>query len=224
MRTRKLSIAALMVLVLFAGVGLAALARPSRLAAASLFSGALGALTVALVGTIWTRGLSRAFWSGFALGGGTYLLLQYGPFCETQVGPYTLPTAAIDLLYAAISPPERSQVIASVGTWGGSVSTGTTVPSSAGIPAGGNTTMTVMAAGGSGYLAAPPAPPLSPWQAWTAIDQGQGWTGTATPQSFYRIAHSLLAVLFGLVTGLLAVWWWAYRPSSQEEGPTPVGA
>jgi hypothetical protein len=69
MRMPKLSIAALMGLVLITAIGFAALSHPTRLWAAVLFSAVSTILTVAVLAGLFTRGPRRAFWAGFAIGG-----------------------------------------------------------------------------------------------------------------------------------------------------------
>src|SRR5437868_4822922 len=101
MRLPRTSIAALMGFIVVTAVGFAGLTRPTALGAAIAFSGLVLALTFALLAALFSRGTRRAFWTGFFVGGGSYLFLQYGPFCETQVGPFTLPTAVLDLAFAA---------------------------------------------------------------------------------------------------------------------------
>jgi hypothetical protein len=199
MRTSRRSIAALMALVVLIAVGMAGLSRPSRLWAAVLFSGVTAALTVALLVALLGRGRTRAFWTGFAVGGWVYLTLQYGPWFETQVGPYTLPTAMLDVLYPLVAPPAPT-------------GTTTTVVTSGGMPIGGsggygnNSTSAMMAMmmGRTTMRVAPPSPPPSPWAAWTEVDTNQGWPGTATPAAFYWVGHSLFALLAALAGAVIA--------------------
>jgi hypothetical protein len=185
----RLSIAALMLMLVIIAVGLAALSRPTQLAAAFLFSTSLLVLTVAIVGALHGRGATRAFWSGFAIGGWMYLSLQYGPFCETQIGPYTFPTTVLDVLYEAMNPrPSPPRPVA-------------TIPVTAT-----NTGMAMMMLSMAG--AGPPSSPsLSAWEAWTELDHGRVWGGTRASSSFFRIGHSLLALLVGLAFGFLARRW-----------------
>jgi hypothetical protein len=199
MRTPKLTIAALMGFVLFAAVAFAALARPSQLAAALLFSGATVVLTIAIIGALFARGPQRAFWAGFAIGGWMYLLMQYGPFFDTAVGPYTFPTAALDVLYDAISPPVPQNMPPPTSAMPGMQMA---MPGSGGAPGPGG--YGVMA-GRMGSYGAPPSP--SAWDAWTEVDRGRIWNGTRAPMTFFRIGHSFLCVLAGLAAGLLGRSW-----------------
>jgi hypothetical protein len=74
----RLSIAAAMGVVLYAGLGLAALRSPSGWWLSSLFSLDAGALTVAALAAIYRRGGQRSFWLGVVACGLTYLMLVFG--------------------------------------------------------------------------------------------------------------------------------------------------
>jgi hypothetical protein len=179
MWTSRLTISGLMALILLTAIGLGTLSRPTELAAAFLFSAAIVTLTVSILGALYARGTSRTFWSGFAIGGWMYLLLHYGPFCDTSIGPYTFPTAGLDVLYDAFTPPPPRPLPAIVAT-------GTA----------------------GGFFPNPPAVAASgAWDAWTEVDRGRLWGGTRAPSSFLRIGHSLLCLVAALGAGLLARWW-----------------
>jgi hypothetical protein len=76
----RVPIASLMLFVLPIGVGLAALRDPSELWASGLFTLTLLALLVSVLGTVARRGGSRMAFLGFALFGGSYLVLTFGPW------------------------------------------------------------------------------------------------------------------------------------------------
>jgi hypothetical protein len=215
MRMARPTIAALMALVLLTGVGLAGLTRPSQLAAAFFFSAATVILTGAIVGALYARGSARAFWGGFAIGGWTYLIFQYAPPLDTQVGPYTLPEAVLDILYDATAPPQPVPTAPAQYT-------GMMMPS---MPPG-TTTPFILAAAPASPV---PTPSQTAWEAWSEIDRGRVWTGTRAPSSFFRIGHSLLCLLAALGAGLLARWWSKDRTrcprdrgeTSSQETPEP---
>jgi hypothetical protein len=160
-----------------------------------LFSVAMAFLTVAIIGAIHARGPARPFWSGFAIGGWMYLLLQYGPFCESQVGPYTFPSAVLDLLHAAIAPTP----VQPPPTQGGMMQM------MRGMMGSGSTMQNVSAPGTS------PAP--SVWLGYAEPNWGPGryWNGPQASHTFFRIGHSLLCLITALAAGLLARWF-ATRP------------
>ncbi|HEV3163100.1 MAG TPA: hypothetical protein VGZ22_03585 [Isosphaeraceae bacterium] len=194
MRASRPSIAALMVLVLVTAVGFAALNRASPLWAAVLLSGVTATYTIAIFSAIYARGPRRAFWSGFAAGGWVYLLLQYGPWCETQVGPYTLPTAFLDVLYPVITHPQVAPTTVIIGLDGRPM--GSFAFGSGGTGYG--------AMGGSSTNRFAPAPPKSPWALWSEEDRGGGWLRTSTPPSFYRVGHCLLSLAAAWLVALIA--------------------
>ncbi len=75
----RVSIATMLGLVGLLAVGFAALRVSSRLWATACFSAALLALVVSVAGIIYRSGRRRAYWSGFALFGWSYLLIAFGP-------------------------------------------------------------------------------------------------------------------------------------------------
>src|SRR5947209_17145593 len=90
MRRSHVSIAHLLLVVLFCGVALAALRSPSTAWASALFTLATGALLVAPLGIIYRRGRRQAFCVGFALFGWGYFLLSLVPEARAQLGTTTL--------------------------------------------------------------------------------------------------------------------------------------
>lgn len=204
MKTR--SIAGLMLVVASVGLGIAAMSRPTRLWGAILFSSATAILLGAVVAALMGRGRRRGFWTGFAIFGWGYLTLQYGPWFETQVGPYTFPTALLDVLYPVVSSPAASPPAPPVVT-------STFVPTMTPYVVGANVVVPppppapVSVATSSATLVLPLnrwSPP-SPWVAWTQIDTLQGWPGTSTPAAFHRVGHSLLSLLAALAGGMIAL-------------------
>jgi hypothetical protein len=187
-----------MALILLSGVALGALSRPSQLVAALLFSVATVILTASILGALYARGASRAFWSGFAIGGWMYLLLQYGPFCETSIGPYTLPTAILDVLYDALAPGTPPPMVAETGAMSG-------MSMMPGMSNGMGMAMPGMMGSTVGIVSSAHSPRA--WDAWVEVDRGRVWAGTRAHSSFFRIGHSLLCLVAGLAAGLLARWW-----------------
>jgi len=94
-RSFRVTIAGLMALVLYVAVGFAALKTPSE-AWATL---TLLLLTLALLGSIFTRGGNRAFWGGFAIAGWSYWILSFGPWFDTHIGPRLATKSLADGLY-----------------------------------------------------------------------------------------------------------------------------
>jgi hypothetical protein len=84
MRRFRLPIAGLMLFPLPFAVGLAALREPSESWASALFSLAVLALLVSVLGTAARRGASRMAFLGFTLFGTSYLILAFGPWASVN--------------------------------------------------------------------------------------------------------------------------------------------
>ncbi len=99
MAGRRATIAKIMGVIALAALVLGGLRRPSWLAANVLFTTALAAQFAALVAVLVVRGPSRAYWIGFAVCGGGYLLLSVGPFLGPATSPHLVTTTLLDLVY-----------------------------------------------------------------------------------------------------------------------------
>ena len=75
----RLTIAQLMAIVLLAGFGFAAMRNANDFWAIATFNLAIGLNATALVGAIVRRGRARAAWTGFAVFGWAYLLVDHLP-------------------------------------------------------------------------------------------------------------------------------------------------
>ncbi len=105
MKTRhRPTIAGLMAGVLFCGVGIAALRGASPLWDSAVLSLTLAVLGLAILGALFLRGESRAFWGGFAIFGGGYLALTSGPWFAENVGPRLVTTEALGFLHDTLHP------------------------------------------------------------------------------------------------------------------------
>jgi hypothetical protein len=200
------SIAGLMILVALLAIGIAALSRPTRLWGAVLFSSATALFLIAAIVAIFGSRRERAFCAGFAITGTAYLLLQYGPWCETQVGPHTLPTAVLDLLYPVVASPPAIPMQVAAYPSNLIVYTAPVIPGTPGVASG--TLAGGPGATGGGPGSAPFQIPFvgstSPWGTWTEVDLGQLSAGLSTPSAFYRIGHSILSLVAALVGGAIA--------------------
>jgi hypothetical protein len=98
----RFSIAGLLVLILTVTLGLAALSRPSCLAASAAFTLLLTSLAIASIGAVYHRGQRRAFWAGFLACGSLYTVLSLAPWFESHVSHRLITTALLDLLYPRV--------------------------------------------------------------------------------------------------------------------------
>src|SRR4051794_34921237 len=97
----RLSLSGLMVLVVFIGVGIAALRDASEPWAGIVLLLTLGLLGVSILGVVYRREARRAWWVGFALFGWGYAALTLAPWSK----PDKLPTGVLlDYLYVRMSP------------------------------------------------------------------------------------------------------------------------
>jgi hypothetical protein len=99
----RFSISALLVLILFFGISFAALSSPSNLWANTLFTLALGALTVGLLNVLFNQGSRRIFWGGFLVCGTVYFTTVFGPWFSEESRPCLLTTALLDIVYPRIA-------------------------------------------------------------------------------------------------------------------------
>jgi drug/metabolite transporter (DMT)-like permease len=104
MRATRFSIGSLLAVIGILGVALAALRNPSYLWATAAFTAALAAVVAAVVNTVLGRGARRAYWLGFALFGGTYLLILSMPALRDSVCPRIVTEAILDVIYPFMAP------------------------------------------------------------------------------------------------------------------------
>jgi hypothetical protein len=107
-RRLRFSIAGLLLAILTIGSGLAALCRPSNLAANTVFSLMVLALGVAVIAALYRNEPARAFWTGFLAFGSLYAVLSLTPCFYQNLGNRLLTTTILDMLYPSIPPLPRS--------------------------------------------------------------------------------------------------------------------
>src|SRR5689334_9877107 len=95
MRLPRYSLAGLMVAVLVAAVGLAALRFATPMWASSVHTVFLGLLLAALLGACLATGRARAGWLGFAVFGWGYLLFGFTSWFSAGTAPPPLVTASL---------------------------------------------------------------------------------------------------------------------------------
>jgi hypothetical protein len=101
----RLTIRRLLLVIVYCGVGFAALHSPSWLWASVLFSIMVGALAAITLAAVYRRGERRAFWAGFAFCGWLYLVLSTYPWLSSNQNPFIITSALVDLAYPTITPP-----------------------------------------------------------------------------------------------------------------------
>jgi hypothetical protein len=96
MRRIRFSIGGLLVLVLFAGVAIGALKEATDVWDSGVFSLTVALLLISVLLCVQRRERKRAFWLGFAVFGGAYLLVSLVPALEPRLAT----TRALSCLYA----------------------------------------------------------------------------------------------------------------------------
>jgi len=86
MRRPRITIAHLVLVVLIAGLALAAVRSGSPAWAGAMLSVTFFVMTCSLLGAALERGMPRVYWSGFAALGWTYLFLTHAPWLNERVG------------------------------------------------------------------------------------------------------------------------------------------
>jgi hypothetical protein len=195
---RRLSIAALMTVVLVCGLAAAALRDASQTWAGLLTLVTLGLLGFALLGILHRRGSARAFWQGFALFGWGYGVLAFGPWFVDQVQPKLPTTQLLGYLYGKLHPTPASGVQLA-GTWGQAVTVN------------GNVFLTDTA------LTSAPQPTTASAR-WRVFALGGV---VADPEPFQRVGQCLFALLAALVGGLASRT--LERSQRRREGETSPG-
>jgi hypothetical protein len=99
MRKLRFNIASLLLVVLVAGVGFAALRESNEIWASGVFTITLGVLLISIVLATHRREKRRAFWLGFAVFGAGYLALSLIPSIESRL----LTRKALDYLDSKVS-------------------------------------------------------------------------------------------------------------------------
>ncbi len=186
MRRIRFTIASLLIVVLLAAVGFAALREANESWDSGLFSLTLGVLLISILLAVHCAESRRAFWVGFAVFGWTYLGLCLVPSIDSRL----ITTRALAQL--AHNVPRRTLKIGKVrhaGSWSNSSESPDYQVSSV-----------AFSSDGSRIATSQPGIVML-WDATTGKLLG-GSTGTT--ENFVRIGHSLFALLAGWLGGLLS--------------------
>lgn len=132
MRRPRISIAGLLALVVLFALGFAALRYASASWAAATTMTALGVLLASILGA-WT-GRDRVFWTGFALFGWGYAVLNYVSWLDATFKPQPIVLNLLDDLYPLLhADPPRMSVFGISGK-GGPLKPGRPGPVAMGTP------------------------------------------------------------------------------------------
>ena len=215
-RSVRFSFAGMMGIVVLIAFGCGALRSASDLWASAALTLAVAVLFAGILGVLFRRLDARAFWSGFALFGWGYAVLVFGPWLNTNIGPQLVTTKLLGYVHEKLQQTGQapvSQIAAGRGValldydsdgwadlyvanaWSAPDSSFTNVASSQ------NTLYRNLGNGRFVNITAVANGPVpgSPWE------------------NFQRVGHSLLALFFGLIGGMLARYFYAAR----GQGATP---
>jgi hypothetical protein len=204
MRIPRFSISTLLVVIAILGVAMAALRSPSYLWANVTFTVALLAVLAAIACAIVGRGARRAYWLGFSLFGGTYLVICSAPGLHDSVCPRLATETLLDFIYPPMAPAEFTPPPAAV-PLAYSPPSFPTVPVPPPAPAPGAQPQPAAPTAFVYYTIntgiTMPTQPATRWVAWTRPDRSNGVgsvVGTVplvSSEAFRQIGHSLFALL-----------------------------
>jgi hypothetical protein len=217
MRKIRISIGRLMAFILIFSLGLAGLRNADETWANACFSLMIVAFVVAILTAIQSRGKDRAYWVGFAIAGSAYATLGFVlATIESGDGPLNpAPRFVTHALFDRLEPvihPELKNLPPSIPRLPVGVSLGFIPPK---------------AALASSLPSAPPPPPLLPPvipTSWPAMAMPRSTIAYfSTPASelarvhYLQVAHSLIALLAGMIGGPYSVWLWNRRERREAE-------
>jgi uncharacterized membrane protein YeaQ/YmgE (transglycosylase-associated protein family) len=200
----RLSIRALMAVIVVSAIGLAAIRNASDLWAGLLLMIVLGFVGAAILGAIFSRGARRAWWTGFALFSGGYLVLALVPWLSAQLGTTQLlnyvHARAVTSTIASfeLSRLDKNTVLYRIVSPDGGVHESKVADS------------VYKSTGGSELLDS-----IAPVNRWRSA-----LPGAANHDQFQRVGHSLFALLAALVGGTVAVWF--YEKQVRAEAATTM--
>ena len=166
------------------------------------------ALTLAILQALQARGRDRAYWAGFAVTGWVYFAIIFGMGAESVATPPFLTELLFNRLETLIHP-ETANTFAPTLTY---TTTTLTPPPPPAIAITGSLTSsvsTVPTPAPAATLAPLPPPPTAPFL-WM--------TPTNMKLIHYRqVAHSLTAVLAGIIGGWTSLWLFARRERREAQ-------
>jgi hypothetical protein len=212
------SVFSLLAFLAFAALACAATLNANSLWAGITFNVAVGAMFWAAAGAICRRGEARGYWLCFLVFGGGYLMLAFGPWFYANVRPELVTAKLVTKLYDSVrriepdNPAGASVYLSSTGRV--FVNNEEVEPEEIPQKLGRTSKKNVYVYEDDPAGITDPDYLLVRNQFWGALSGGYVSVNTANAASvsvprrnhFDRVCHSLWAILFALVGGLLAGW------------------
>jgi hypothetical protein len=231
---RRFSILGAMGLILVCAVGLAALRNANELWAGVVVLVTMALLGSALLGVIHQQGTDRAWWLGFGVFTGGYLLLSLGPWFSEHIQPTLATTQLLEYvhLHVTSAPVPHSSNLRALQNRRESLSAGLAkakkISRSASDPALKRRqreldSVDIQIAQIQGYPASRTAiipsvagAPAAPPNAWQTV-----LPGAANYDQFLRVGHCLFALLAGLVGAFISLHLFASRENRASPERVP---
>ena len=214
--------------VLIVALGCAALSSASRAWAQAIFTLTILALMIAVLGAVLGRRADRAFWTGFALFGGTYILSVFTPL-QNHIGQWFVWNSLLDSLRTSLEE-RRSLPSTAAGVPGTPISMMTEERRNLGHVPGGLSAMkvsdptllrTTVDNDGAGLfgVTAGKRPGIADVTA-TYQDGSQlafRVTVHLNQENFDRTGHSLASLLLALIGGLIGRYFHSTREAQSQQ-------
>lgn len=214
MRAIRVRISTLIGLVVACALGLAALRRASPETEQVVFTATVIALILAILRAVHRPGAARAYWSAFALVGGTYLALSLIPTTSGRLAT----SRALGYIFPWVSNPATTSNQGPAMFWGSvdysTWGAGQTLNSSHVTytqvhPVLSNPNTGIWSTvSGNGALVPQNSAAFDP-SGNTLLFTGKFHPDAIDWQSFERSGHDLFAWLWGAIAGTIARTWWA---------------
>jgi hypothetical protein len=226
MKLKPFSIAGLMAVIVFFAVGFAALREPTGICASAVYSMALGSIGVAILGTVFGHGPSRAFWAGYVVLSSGYTFLVHETSTDNAAylaryfvsprrsapGPELMTTHLLVAAYERLLPaPDLRQGGRIRVQWGG---------------AGMYFDASVLEGSGSQYKIHYAGDTANTWDEWVGLSRiASPGLSDDSVDSFVRTGHSVVTPLVGLAGSLVAMAFYRRREQARRSpaGPGAIG-
>jgi hypothetical protein len=200
-RWLRFNIASLIVFVLICGVAFAALKESSEIWEQGVFSVTVLTLIAAVLLAIHTRDARRAFWLGFALLGGCYLVFSLVPPIESRL----LSTQGFSYLHSKLPGQPTNKIALIVTTTGG----GASMPQNQSLTLTASANPLPTGTAGSGRV-------------WTVTNGNLFTRWGSSTENFVKIGHSLLALLLAWIGGIVSRRLWPGSHAAERPLESPA--